>query len=63
MLLGVWLFNAAFAWIEPLYSATAMGAVRLTDLVGVTPGVGVAAVTAMALAGFAAAARLERAKR
>jgi hypothetical protein len=34
--------------------------VRLTDLVGVTPGVGVAVVTMLALAGFAVANRLER---
>jgi hypothetical protein len=34
--------------------------VRLTDLLGTTRGVGVAAVTAMALAGFAVANRIER---
>jgi uncharacterized protein len=60
MLVGVWLFNLAFEWIAPLYSATPLGAVRLTDLLGTTPGVGVAAVTAMALAGFAVANRIGR---
>ena len=60
MLLGVCLFNLAFDWIAPLYSATALGPVRLTDLLGVTPGTGVAAVTALALAGFAVAGRFER---
>jgi rhodanese-related sulfurtransferase len=60
MLLGVCVFNLAFDWIAPVYSATPLGTVRLTDLVGTTRGVGVAAVTAMALAGFAVANRIER---
>ena len=60
MLLGVWLFNLAFDRIAPFYSSTALGAVRLTDLLGITRGAGVAAVTAMALAGFAVARRIER---
>ena len=63
MLIGVGLFNAAFAWIEPLYSATPMGPVRLTDLAGITPGAGIAALTAVALAGFAVAGRIERRQR
>jgi rhodanese-related sulfurtransferase len=57
MLIGVCIFNLAFKWIAPLYAATPLGSVRLTDLLGVTRGAGVAAVTAMALAGFAIAAR------
>ena len=52
MLLGVLIFNVAFHWIAPLYSATPLGAIRLTDLAGTTHGVGIAAVTAVALAGF-----------
>jgi hypothetical protein len=60
MLVGVCLFNLMFDWIAPFYSTTALGAVRLTDLLGVTQGVGVAVVTAMALAGFAVATRVER---
>jgi uncharacterized membrane protein YedE/YeeE len=60
MLLGVALFNALFTWIEPLYSATPWGAVRLTDLLGISTGAGVAGVTALALAGFAVAGRIDR---
>jgi hypothetical protein len=60
MLIGVWLFNLAFDWIAPIYTAMPLGAVRLTDLVGITPGVGVALVTTLALIGFAVASRLER---
>jgi hypothetical protein len=60
MLIGVWLFNLAFDRIASIYSATPLGAVRLTDLAGIRPGVGVAVVTALALAGFAVASRVER---
>ena len=60
MLLGVWVFNLGFDWIAPLYSATPLGPIRLTDLLGITAGAGVALVTAMALAGFVLAGRLER---
>jgi hypothetical protein len=63
MLAGVGLFNAAFAWVEPLYSATPMGPLRLTDLVGIAPGAGVAGVTALALVGFVVAGRIERGPR
>ncbi|HEY6508365.1 MAG TPA: YeeE/YedE thiosulfate transporter family protein, partial [Vicinamibacterales bacterium] len=58
MLLGVLAFNLAFDWVAPLYSATPLGAVRLTDLAGVSYGTGVAAVTAMALVGFVVAGRI-----
>jgi uncharacterized protein len=60
MLIGVALFNLGFDWVASIYSATPLGAVRLTDLVGVSPGVGVAVVTMLALAGFTVANRLER---
>jgi hypothetical protein len=60
MLIGVALFNLGFDWVSSIYAATPLGAVRLTDLVGVSPGVGVAVVTMLALAGFAMANRLER---
>jgi uncharacterized protein len=60
MLIGVWIFNMAFEWIAPTYSATPLGAVRLTDLAGTTPGVGIAAATAVALAGFIAASYVVR---
>src|SRR4029079_10703494 len=60
MLIGVALFNLGFDWVASIYRATPLGAVRLTDLIGVTPGVGVAVVTMLALAGFVVANRLER---
>jgi len=60
MLLGVLVFNLVFDWVAPLYSATPLGAVRLTDLVGVPYGAGVATVAAMALAGFVVTGRIER---
>jgi uncharacterized protein len=60
MLLGVAFFNAAFDRIAPIYTATPLGAVRLTDLVGIAPGTGVAMVTALALGGFVVASRIER---
>ena len=60
MLCGVLAFNVNIDWLSPLYSMTALGAVRVTDLIGVAPGIGIAAVTGLALAGFAIAHRLER---
>jgi uncharacterized protein len=60
MLIGVALFNLGFDQVASIYAATPLGAVRLTDLVGVAPGVGVAVVTMLALGGFAVASRLER---
>jgi hypothetical protein len=60
MLLGVAGFNLVFDWIAPFYDSTALGAVTFTDMVGISRGAGVALVTAMALAGFAVASRLER---
>ena len=60
MLLGVAAFNAVFNWISGFYESTPLGAVTLTDLAGVSRGVGVAVVTAAALAGFFIVARIER---
>jgi rhodanese-related sulfurtransferase len=60
MLLGVLIFNVGFTWIAPLYSATPLGAVRLTDLAQTTLGVGIAVVTAVALVGFLATRMVER---
>ena len=60
MLLGVAGFNAVFDWIAPFYDSTALGAVTFTDIAGISRGAGVALVTAIALAGFAVASRLER---
>jgi hypothetical protein len=60
MLLGVAGFNAVFDWVAPFYESTPLGAVTFTDMAGVSHGAGVAIVTAVALAGFAVASRLER---
>ena len=63
MLVGVGLFHAAYDWVSGFYASTPLGSVRFTDLMGVSRGTGVAMVTAMALAGFAVAARIERWRR
>ena len=62
MLLGIAAFNGVFNWISGFYESTPLGAVTLTDLAGVSRGVGVAVVTAAALAGFAIVTRIERAR-
>jgi uncharacterized membrane protein YedE/YeeE len=62
MLLGILGFNIAFEWIAPFYESTSLGAVTFTDLLGVSRGTGIAAVTVFALAGFAVAERLERSR-
>jgi hypothetical protein len=62
MLLGVFGFNLVFDSIARFYESTPLGAVTFTDLLGVPQGVGVAIVTACALAGFAIAARIERSR-
>jgi uncharacterized protein len=58
MLLGVLAFNVTFDWIAPFYDSTALGQVRVTDAIGLSRGAGVALVTAVALAGFAVAGKL-----
>jgi hypothetical protein len=63
MLLGIAGFNLAFDWVAPFYESTALGPVTFTDMAGISRGAGVAIVTAIALAGFAVAARLERSRR
>jgi len=60
MLLGVIAFNLVFDRIAAFYDSTPLGAVTLTDLVGVPHGFGIAVVAAVALVGFAVAARIER---
>jgi hypothetical protein len=60
MLLGVAGFNAVFDRIVGFYGSTPLGAVTLTDLAGVPRGVGVAVVTAVAVIGFMAIARIGR---
>jgi len=63
MLAGIAVFNTMFERVASFYESTALGAVTLTDLAGVSRGAGVACVTVMALAGFALAARMERVRR
>jgi hypothetical protein len=60
IMIGIVLFNAAFDRLAGFYDSTALGAVTVTDLAGVSRGTGVAVVTFAALAGFALAARIER---
>ena len=60
MLLGVVAFNVAFEWIAPFYNSTPLGAAAFPELLGISRGAGVALVTAVALAAFAAVALFER---
>lgn len=62
ILLGVLLFNSAFPLIGRFYESTSLGAVTFPDLAGMSRGAGVALVTACALAGFAVARKIERAR-
>ncbi len=52
MLLGVFVFNEVFAWVEPLYRATPMGQITLPELIDVPYGWAVFVVVVMALAAF-----------
>jgi uncharacterized membrane protein YedE/YeeE len=63
MLVGVGVFNAAYPWLQSLVDSTPRGAVTLTDVAGVAPGLGVALVTIMALAMFTAIGRFEASRR
>jgi hypothetical protein len=60
MLIGVLAFNLSFGWISDFYTSTALGSVTFAELAGMSRGTGVALVTIVALAGFAAAQRIER---
>ena len=62
MLIGVVLFNALFDSIAGFYQSTPLGAVTFTELLGVSRGAGVGLVALVALAGFALARRIERAR-
>lgn len=62
VLLGVALFNGMFPWIAHFYESTPLGAVRISDALGISPGIVVAIITAIALGGFAVAERIERAR-
>jgi hypothetical protein len=60
MLIGIAVFNGLYERIADFYASTALGAVTLTDLLGVSRGIGVGLITAAALSGFALAAWIER---
>jgi uncharacterized protein len=60
MLAGVFTTGMLFAPLRSFYDSTARGSLTLPELLGVSYGVVVAGVTAMALAGFAAAEWFER---
>ncbi len=63
MFLGVVIFNLAFDSIAGFYGSGALGSVTLADQAGVSRGTAVAAITVMALAGFAGAELIERSRR
>lgn len=62
MLLGIVLFNISYDWIATFYETTPLGAVTFAELIGISRGAGIAIVTALALAGFFVAERIERSK-
>jgi uncharacterized membrane protein YedE/YeeE len=62
ILAGVAAFNSAYGWIAPFYASTGRGAIGFPELLGMSHGLGVALVTAMALGGFWAAERIERSR-
>jgi rhodanese-related sulfurtransferase len=57
MLGGVLLFNVGYSHLEGLYNSTPLGAITLGDLAGVSRGVTIAVVTAVALGAFVLAGR------
>jgi rhodanese-related sulfurtransferase len=63
ILVGVFTFNVAFDWIEPIYSATSLGPLTLAQLAGVPTGVAITALTAIALCGFIGFGRMRRDER
>jgi hypothetical protein len=60
ILAGVFTFNIAFDFIQPLYSATSLGPITLAQLIGVPTGVVITALTAIALSGFIFFGRMRR---
>jgi len=59
MLAGTVAFAEAFPLVEPLYSATPLGEVTWYEVAGISHGVGLAILVAVALAAFAAAQQAE----
>ncbi|MFN8573647.1 MAG: YeeE/YedE thiosulfate transporter family protein [Gemmatimonadaceae bacterium] len=60
MFVGVFTVGLLFRWLQPFYESTARGNVTLPAQLGIPYGFVVCAITAMALAMFAAAERIER---
>lgn len=58
ILAGVLVTGLAFEWLQPFYESTALGPLTVPDWLGVTPGVIVLAVVAIALVGFRVVARI-----
>lgn len=61
MLGGIWLFGAAFPFVEGFYASTARGTVTLPALLGLPHGFVVFAIVTIALGAFTGVERLERA--
>lgn len=62
MLAGIWIFGEAFPLVEAFYASTARGTYTIPSLLGVSHGVVMSAIVAIALAAFAMVGRLERAR-
>jgi rhodanese-related sulfurtransferase len=58
LLFGVFMFNMSYSQVENLYNSTALGAVTLHGWIGMSPGLAIALLVVLALAGFALAERL-----
>jgi rhodanese-related sulfurtransferase len=59
MLGGIWLFGEAFPLVERFYGSTPRGTLTIPSLLGVSQGIVVFAVVAMAVGAFVGAGRLE----
>jgi rhodanese-related sulfurtransferase len=60
ILVGVLLFNLAYDFLSPLYSATPLGRITLAQVAGVPTGVMLSAITAFALGAFIVLGRWRR---
>jgi uncharacterized protein len=57
---GILAFNAAFEFIQPVFSATSLGRITLAQLAGVPAGVVISLITAIAIGGFIVFGRVRR---
>ena len=60
MLTGIMIFNGAYDSIAEFYTSGALGPVTLADVFGTSRGIVIGILTAVAMAGFAVASRIER---